>query len=72
MGLLQEKDFGKVELFIPHTDNPPAKKLSTSLKVYQSHTLEDAYAGKSYFWALNPQPGKTFILAITRGEDGKL
>ncbi|GAU93552.1 hypothetical protein RvY_05478 [Ramazzottius varieornatus] len=54
---LREKDFGKVELFIPHTDNPPAKKLSTSLKVYQSHTLEDAYAGKSYFWALNPQPG---------------
>ena len=60
LSVLQEKDFGKVELFIPHQDNPPTKKLWTSLKIYQSHSLDDAYSGKSYFWALNPQPGGRF------------
>ena len=47
--IFQEKDFGKIELFIPHV-NPAAKKVWTTLKVYQSHTLEDAYSGKSFFW----------------------
>lgn len=57
--LLQEKDFGKVDLFVPHESNPQAKKAWTTLKVYEAHTVEDAYLGKSFFWALNPQPGDT-------------
>ncbi|XP_055338024.1 alpha-1,3-mannosyl-glycoprotein 4-beta-N-acetylglucosaminyltransferase B-like [Paramacrobiotus metropolitanus] len=59
---LREKDFGKVDLFVPHENNPSTKKIWTSLKVYQSHSLEDAYNGKNYFWALNPQPADTVTI----------
>lgn len=53
---LKEKDFGKQPIHKPHLDNPPAK-VSTSLKVYQKYTLENAYKGESFFWSLLPQAG---------------
>lgn len=36
--------------------NPPAE-VSTSLKVYQGHTLEKTYLGEDFFWAITPMAG---------------
>ncbi|XP_049441159.1 alpha-1,3-mannosyl-glycoprotein 4-beta-N-acetylglucosaminyltransferase B-like [Epinephelus fuscoguttatus] len=49
---LKDKDFGKQTLYQAH--NNPAAELSTSLKHYQQHSLERAYKGEDFFWALTP------------------
>lgn len=49
---LKDKDFGKQTLYKAH--NNPAAELSTSLKHYQQHSLERAYKGEDFFWALTP------------------
>uniref|UniRef100_A0A8C6TR42 MGAT4 conserved region domain-containing protein n=1 Tax=Neogobius melanostomus TaxID=47308 RepID=A0A8C6TR42_9GOBI len=50
--LLKDKDFGKQKLFTAHTN--PAAVLSSSLKHYQQHSLERAYQGQDFFWAVTP------------------
>uniref|UniRef100_A0A8C7NSP1 Alpha-1,3-mannosyl-glycoprotein 4-beta-N-acetylglucosaminyltransferase A n=1 Tax=Oncorhynchus mykiss TaxID=8022 RepID=A0A8C7NSP1_ONCMY len=52
---LTDKDFLKPLLHKIHV-NPPAE-VSTSLKVYQGHTLEKTYLGEDFFWAINPTAG---------------
>lgn len=49
---LQDKDFGNQNLFQAH--NNPAAELSSSLKHYQQHSLDRAYKGQDFFWALTP------------------
>ncbi|XP_076148199.1 alpha-1,3-mannosyl-glycoprotein 4-beta-N-acetylglucosaminyltransferase B [Alosa pseudoharengus] len=56
---LKDKDFGKQPLFTPH-ENPQAE-LNSSLKHYQTHTLERAYRGQDFFWGLTPVSGD-FVL----------
>lgn len=51
----QDKDFGKVPLFVAHSN--PFAKISTSLKIYKHYTIEKAYSGHDFFWALLPQAG---------------
>ncbi|XP_035525314.1 alpha-1,3-mannosyl-glycoprotein 4-beta-N-acetylglucosaminyltransferase B [Morone saxatilis] len=49
---LKDKDFGKQALHQAH--NNPAAELSSSLKHYQQHSLDRAYRGVDFFWALTP------------------
>jgi hypothetical protein len=47
---LQDKEFGKIQLFVGH-ENPPAA-VSTSVQQYKEFSLESAYLGKNFFWGL--------------------
>lgn len=60
--LLQDKDFGKQILYQAHK-NPDAK-LSSSLKHYQEHSLERAYRGEDFFWALTPMQGDHILISF--------
>ncbi|XP_062991469.1 alpha-1,3-mannosyl-glycoprotein 4-beta-N-acetylglucosaminyltransferase-like protein MGAT4D [Elgaria multicarinata webbii] len=52
---LKDKDFVKSSLFKAHV-NPPAE-VTTSLKVFQHFTLENAYKGVECFWTFAPVAG---------------
>ncbi|XP_068182114.1 alpha-1,3-mannosyl-glycoprotein 4-beta-N-acetylglucosaminyltransferase B-like [Antennarius striatus] len=49
---LKDKDFGKQALF--QARNNPAAEVSSSLTHYQQHSLDRAYRGEDFFWALTP------------------
>lgn len=61
---LTDKDFLKPLLHKIHV-NPPAE-VSTSLKVYQGHTLEKTYLGEDFFWAITPTAGDYVLLRFDR------
>uniref|UniRef100_A0A6Q2YTS2 Alpha-1,3-mannosyl-glycoprotein 4-beta-N-acetylglucosaminyltransferase A n=1 Tax=Esox lucius TaxID=8010 RepID=A0A6Q2YTS2_ESOLU len=61
---LTDKDFLKPLLHKIHV-NPPAE-VSTSLKVYQGHTLEKTYLGEDFFWAINPTAGDYILFKFDR------
>ncbi|KAI7685834.1 Alpha-1, 3-mannosyl-glycoprotein 4-beta-N-acetylglucosaminyltransferase B [Sarcoptes scabiei] len=56
---LQDKGFGKINLFRPHTDNPEAEVYST-MKHYRNYRLIDAYEGRKMFWAMDPKRNDSF------------
>lgn len=60
----QDKDFLKPLLHKIHV-NPPAE-VSTSLKVYQGHTLEKTYTGEDFFWAITPMAGDYVLFKFDR------
>lgn len=62
--LCQDKDFLKPLLHKIHV-NPPAE-VSTSLKVYQGHTLEKTYMGEDFFWAITPMAGDYVLFKFDR------
>lgn len=45
--------------------NPPAE-VSTTLKVYQGHTLEKTYMGEDFFWAITPTAGDYILFKFDR------
>lgn len=45
--------------------NPPAE-VSTSLKVYQGHTLEKTYMGEDFFWAVTPIAGDYILFKFDK------
>lgn len=51
----QDKDFKKAPLFQAHL-NPKASAITT-MNVHQSHTIERAYTGQSFFWGHTPHKG---------------
>lgn len=61
---LTDKDFLKPLLHKIHV-NPPAE-VSTSLKVYQGHTLEKTYMGEDFFWAVTPKAGDFVLFKFDR------
>nr|XP_029503460.1 alpha-1,3-mannosyl-glycoprotein 4-beta-N-acetylglucosaminyltransferase A isoform X1 [Oncorhynchus nerka] len=61
---LTDKDFLKPLLHKIHV-NPPAE-VSTSLKVYQGHTLDKTYLGEDFFWAINPTAGDYVLFKFDR------
>ncbi|XP_041114825.1 alpha-1,3-mannosyl-glycoprotein 4-beta-N-acetylglucosaminyltransferase A [Polyodon spathula] len=61
---LTDKDFLKPLLHKIHV-NPPAE-VSTSLKMYQGHTLEKTYLGEDFFWAITPTAGDYILLKFDR------
>ncbi|CAK6980276.1 alpha-1%2C3-mannosyl-glycoprotein 4-beta-N-acetylglucosaminyltransferase B-like [Scomber scombrus] len=60
---LKDKDFGKQTLYRAHSN--PAAKLSSSLKHYQQHSLERAYGGQDFLWALTPVKGDYILFNFT-------
>lgn len=52
VSVFQDKAFENQKLYQPH--NNPAAELSSSLSHYQQHSLERAYKGVDFFWALTP------------------
>lgn len=52
VSVLQDKAFENQKLYQPH--NNPAAELSSNLTHYQQHSLERAYKGLDFFWALTP------------------
>ncbi|XP_030777621.1 alpha-1,3-mannosyl-glycoprotein 4-beta-N-acetylglucosaminyltransferase A isoform X2 [Rhinopithecus roxellana] len=61
---LMDKDYMKPLLLKIHV-NPPAE-VSTSLKVYQGHTLEKAYMGEDFFWAITPIAGDYILFKFDK------
>ncbi|XP_044073953.1 alpha-1,3-mannosyl-glycoprotein 4-beta-N-acetylglucosaminyltransferase A isoform X1 [Siniperca chuatsi] len=61
---LTDKDFLKPLLHKMHV-NPPAE-VSTSVKVYQGHTLEKTYLGEDFFWAITPTAGDYILFKFDR------
>ncbi|XP_058884800.1 alpha-1,3-mannosyl-glycoprotein 4-beta-N-acetylglucosaminyltransferase A isoform X3 [Acipenser ruthenus] len=61
---LTDKDFLKPLLHKIHV-NPPAE-VSTSLKMYQGHTLEKTYLGEDFFWAITPTAGDYILFKFDR------
>uniref|UniRef100_A0A8C9VX99 Alpha-1,3-mannosyl-glycoprotein 4-beta-N-acetylglucosaminyltransferase A n=1 Tax=Scleropages formosus TaxID=113540 RepID=A0A8C9VX99_SCLFO len=61
---LTDKDFLKPLLHKIHV-NPPAE-VSTTLKVYQGHTLEKTYMGEDFFWAITPTAGDYILFKFDR------
>uniref|UniRef100_A0A8C1UEH3 Alpha-1,3-mannosyl-glycoprotein 4-beta-N-acetylglucosaminyltransferase A n=1 Tax=Cyprinus carpio TaxID=7962 RepID=A0A8C1UEH3_CYPCA len=59
-----DKDFLKPLLHKIHV-NPPAE-VSTSLKVYQGHTLDKTYLGEDFFWAITPMSGDYVLFKFDR------
>lgn len=59
----QDKQFGKVALFYPHS-NPEAEVIS-GMKCYKQFTLERAYLGETFFWGLLPQPSDQLVFKFT-------
>ncbi|KAK3564456.1 hypothetical protein QTP86_022634 [Hemibagrus guttatus] len=57
---LKDKDFGKQVLYKAHR-NPPAE-LSSSLKHYESHSLDRAYQGIDFLWAFTPNQGDYILI----------
>ncbi|XP_020848470.1 alpha-1,3-mannosyl-glycoprotein 4-beta-N-acetylglucosaminyltransferase A [Phascolarctos cinereus] len=64
---LTDKDFLKPLLHTMHV-NPPAE-VSTSLKVYQGHTLEKTYMGEDFFWAVTPIAGDYILFKFDKPVD---
>ncbi|XP_078395193.1 alpha-1,3-mannosyl-glycoprotein 4-beta-N-acetylglucosaminyltransferase B-like isoform X2 [Cetorhinus maximus] len=52
---LKDKDFKKELLHKDHSN--PTAELTSSLKVYQHHSLDKAYQGDDFFWAFTPVAG---------------
>ncbi|XP_078401318.1 alpha-1,3-mannosyl-glycoprotein 4-beta-N-acetylglucosaminyltransferase A isoform X3 [Cetorhinus maximus] len=61
---LTDKDFMKPLLHKMHV-NPPAE-VSTSLKVYQGHSLDKAYLGEDFFWGITPLAGDYILVKFDR------
>uniref|UniRef100_A0A8C9BPB2 Alpha-1,3-mannosyl-glycoprotein 4-beta-N-acetylglucosaminyltransferase A n=1 Tax=Phocoena sinus TaxID=42100 RepID=A0A8C9BPB2_PHOSS len=60
----EDKDYMKPLLLKIHV-NPPAE-VSTSLKVYQGHTLEKTYMGEDFFWAITPVAGDYILFKFDK------
>ena len=50
---LKDKNFGKLQLFKPHKDNPKAS-CYTSLHHYKTFSIQNLYNGDSLFWSYSP------------------
>ncbi|ERE92694.1 alpha-1,3-mannosyl-glycoprotein 4-beta-N-acetylglucosaminyltransferase A isoform 1 [Cricetulus griseus] len=61
---LTDKDYMKPLVLKIHV-NPPAE-VSTSLKVYQGHTLEKTYMGEDFFWAITPTAGDYILFKFDK------
>ncbi len=61
---LKDKQFGRVEMFRAHTDNPPAR-VESPIKHYKAYSLSRAYVGETFFWGLAPQSGDEVVFKFT-------
>ncbi|KAM3613429.1 uncharacterized protein V6R79_025996 [Siganus canaliculatus] len=61
---LQDKDFGKQVLHVAHPN--PAATLSSNLQHYQQHSLDRAYRGEDFFWALTPSQNSYILFSFNQ------
>lgn len=61
---LTDKDFMKPLLHKMHVN--PAAEVTTSLKVYQGHTLDKAYLGEDFFWGITPVAGDYILFKFDK------
>ncbi|XP_078258264.1 alpha-1,3-mannosyl-glycoprotein 4-beta-N-acetylglucosaminyltransferase A [Rhinoraja longicauda] len=61
---LTDKDFMKPLLHKMHVN--PSAEISTSLKVYQGHTLDKAYLGEDFFWGVTPIAGDYILFKFDK------
>uniref|UniRef100_A0A8I6A1A7 Alpha-1,3-mannosyl-glycoprotein 4-beta-N-acetylglucosaminyltransferase A n=1 Tax=Rattus norvegicus TaxID=10116 RepID=A0A8I6A1A7_RAT len=61
---LTDKDYMKPLLLKIHVNLPA--EVSTSLKVYQGHTLEKTYMGEDFFWAITPTAGDYILFKFDK------
>uniref|UniRef100_A0A3B3SQS8 Zgc:154054 n=1 Tax=Paramormyrops kingsleyae TaxID=1676925 RepID=A0A3B3SQS8_9TELE len=66
---LKDKDFGNQILFKSHRN--PHAELTSSLSVYQSHTLQRAYLGVDFFWGLTPAAGDYILISFLQPQTVK-
>uniref|UniRef100_A0A4W4DQZ5 Alpha-1,3-mannosyl-glycoprotein 4-beta-N-acetylglucosaminyltransferase B n=1 Tax=Electrophorus electricus TaxID=8005 RepID=A0A4W4DQZ5_ELEEL len=66
---LKDKDFGKQVLYKAHSN--PAALLKSSLIHYQKYSLDSAYMGKGFFWALTPVRGDYILITFTKPQTVK-
>lgn len=59
---LKDKDFGKQILHKAHTN--PSADITTSLTAYQQFSIEKAYYGENFFWALTPVSGDHITISF--------
>ncbi|CAH0703122.1 unnamed protein product [Spodoptera exigua] len=57
MHKIGDAKFRTVPKFFPHTDNPPLRTIKTDIIEHSVHTLQKAYAGRTFFWGLKPKKG---------------
>lgn len=50
---LKDKNFGKLQLFKPHKDNPKAS-CYTTLHHYKTFSIQNLYNGETLFWSYSP------------------
>ncbi|XP_072118866.1 alpha-1,3-mannosyl-glycoprotein 4-beta-N-acetylglucosaminyltransferase A [Mobula birostris] len=61
---LTDKDFMKPLLHKMHVN--PSAEVSTSLKVYQGHTLDKVYLGEDFFWGITPLAGDYILFRFDK------
>ncbi|XP_069747964.1 alpha-1,3-mannosyl-glycoprotein 4-beta-N-acetylglucosaminyltransferase A isoform X3 [Narcine bancroftii] len=61
---LTDKDFMKPLLHKMHVN--PSAEVTTSLKVYQGHTLDKAYLGEDFFWGITPVAGDFLLFKFDK------
>ncbi|KAK5865312.1 hypothetical protein PBY51_016486 [Eleginops maclovinus] len=61
---LKDTEFGKQALYQVHSN--PAAEVSSSLTHYQQHSLQRAYTGKDFFWALTPVKNDYILFMFTK------
>lgn len=61
--IFQDKQFGKVPLFFPHSN--PEAEVTSGIKHYKQYSLTRAYMGETFFWGLLPQPGDQLMFKFT-------
>ncbi|KAK1803965.1 hypothetical protein P4O66_003903 [Electrophorus voltai] len=66
---LKDKDFGKQVLYKAHSN--PEAVLKSSLIHYQKYSLDSAYMGKGFFWALTPVRGDYILITFTKPQTVK-
>lgn len=61
---LKDKQFGEVPAFVPHRN--PAARVHTNIVTFGNHTIEQAYAGRSYFWGIYPKTSDLVSIVFNR------
>lgn len=59
---LKDRQFGRVQLFVPHK-NPPAS-IESPIKHYKHYSITRAYQGETFFWGLVPQAGDKITITF--------
>jgi len=60
---LKDKQFGRVSMFKPHSDNPPVV-FDSPIRHYKAYSLSRAWMGETFYWGLAPQAGDAIVFNL--------